>query len=196
MKVGERATASAEQPPTSERGDTMEGSGQSWRPRHLISGGSTTNRPRDELCATAEAWMRTLAPDLTDHMLAPFTPKKWGTIVEVRINDEALQAVAFKVQKILQQSGRASPPTCAALETSPQMGTQKRRLPHDGCRRVGCDCRGEAETLRHRMWECPRGLAERAAVLAPLGPRSVAPLAWRPPVCSPRARRWRLRRAP
>lgn len=80
------------------------------------------------MCSVVEGWMKNLPADLADQMLAPLTPKKWGSIMKLRIQDDALKAVAFKVQKIKEQSGRATPPTWAATERSPAKVAQKRKL--------------------------------------------------------------------
>lgn len=80
--------------------------------------------------STVEACLRGLPKHFFEHMLAPFTPNVLGPplFVKPRSRDEALQPVAFKVQKLLQASGCTSPPCWAAIERSPQIGAQKRKV--------------------------------------------------------------------
>lgn len=66
LEVGERPTGGAE---------VGRDAGEARRPRRLICGGWTPNRPRDEVCAAVEGWMQTLPPDLTPACWPPSTQR-------------------------------------------------------------------------------------------------------------------------
>lgn len=59
----------------------------------------TSNLACNDLIAASQSWMVMLPARITENMLSPYIPKKYGNIVHFRMCDEKLATTAWAVQK-------------------------------------------------------------------------------------------------
>lgn len=87
------------------------------------------HHPRAEIEEAAHGRLQRQPTHITDSILPPYCPRRYGNIVKCRAKDYGdLQRIAFELSKVWKKENRATPPCWCAVERSPESGAARREI--------------------------------------------------------------------
>lgn len=188
-------TTSKEHGAGGERGEAGDVAGQAWRPSRVVLGGWTAHRPRDELCQTVEAWMRTLPPELTDLMLVPLRGQGPGGVLVhppegLELVEGARRGAAGLCQRLRHVGREPEIPTLTSVGNMHDDGEEASYMPdyvfvggRGLCRGSSAMGRGDVESTDHAPMIIRMHVVcdstPVAGVIIPRTPRRWTPSTWR-----------------